>query len=62
MGSRENANKVSAECLGNAAKLTDLIDYSSGAVVSKTLADKKVGTLTLFEFDAGQGLSEHQTP
>jgi len=62
MSSEENTNRVSAECFGKAAKLTDLVDYSSGAVVSKTLVDKKVGTLTLFSFDAGQGLSEHQTP
>jgi len=62
MGSGENSSKVNEHCLGKAAKLTELIDYSSGAVVSKTLVDKKVGTLTLFAFDAGQGLSEHQTP
>jgi quercetin dioxygenase-like cupin family protein len=62
MGSEERANKVSAECLGKAAKLTELIDYCGGAVVSKTLVDKSVGTLTLFAFDVGQGLSEHQTP
>jgi len=31
-------------------------------VVSKTLLDKKTGTLTLFAFDAGQGLSEHTAP
>jgi quercetin dioxygenase-like cupin family protein len=31
-------------------------------VVSKTLIDKKTGTLTLFAFDAGQGLSEHTAP
>lgn len=38
------------------------VDYADGAVVSKTLLDKKAGTLTLFAFDAGQGLSEHQSP
>lgn len=38
------------------------IDYADGAVVSKTLVDKKAGTLTLFSFDAGQGLSEHTAP
>ncbi len=40
----------------------DLIEYSAGAVVSKTLLDKPAGTLTLFAFDAGQGLSEHTAP
>ncbi len=62
MDAKKDTNTLCAECLGKAAKLTDLIDYSGGAVVSKTLVDKKVGTLTLFAFDAGQGLSEHQTP
>jgi quercetin dioxygenase-like cupin family protein len=38
------------------------VDYASGAVVSKTILDKKTGTLTLFAFDKGQGLSEHTSP
>lgn len=42
--------------------LTDLIAYQEGSVVSRTLIDKKVGTLTLFAFGAGQGLSEHTAP
>jgi len=43
-------------------KLIDMIAYAAGSVVSKTLVDKKIGTITLFAFDAGQGLSEHQAP
>jgi quercetin dioxygenase-like cupin family protein len=38
------------------------VDYVAGSVVSRTLAKKSTGTITLFAFDAGQGLSEHQTP
>ena len=38
------------------------IQYSPGSVVSKTLLDKKAGTLTLFAFDQGQALSEHTAP
>ena len=45
-----------------AAELKSSIDYSEGSVVSKTLLDKKSGTLTLFAFDKGQGLSEHTAP
>ena len=45
-----------------ATNLVNLIDYQGGAVVSRTLIDKKVGTLTLFAFDEGQGLSEHTAP
>ena len=47
---------------GQAIKLATAIEYSEGSVVSKTLLDKKTGTLTLFSFDAGQGLSEHTSP
>ncbi len=43
-------------------KLMDLIDYQKGSVVSRALIDKKVGTVTLFAFDEGQGLSEHTAP
>tara|TARA_R110002096_G_scaffold67332_14_gene163448 strand:+ start:4910 stop:5227 length:318 start_codon:yes stop_codon:yes gene_type:complete len=44
------------------AVLTDLVEYQDGSVVSKTLIDKKTGTITLFAFDQGQGLSEHTAP
>jgi quercetin dioxygenase-like cupin family protein len=50
------------ELIGNALTMSDLVAYSDGSVVSKTLIDKKVGTVTLFSFDAGQGLSEHTVP
>jgi len=43
-------------------KLLDLIDYQVESVVSRTLIDKKTGTVTLFAFDEGQGLSEHTAP
>ena len=42
--------------------LNELVVYQEGSVVSRTLVDKKVGTLTLFAFAAGQGLSEHTAP
>jgi len=44
------------------AELNQLIDYSSEAIVSKTLVKKETGTITLFAFDKGQGLSEHSAP
>ncbi|MBI4166932.1 MAG: cupin domain-containing protein [Acidobacteria bacterium] len=43
-------------------KLSDLVGYQEGSVVSKTLIAKKTGTVTLFAFDEGQGLSEHSAP
>jgi quercetin dioxygenase-like cupin family protein len=45
-----------------AATLTELVAYQTDAVVSRTLIDKKAGTVTLFAFDKGQGLSEHTAP
>jgi quercetin dioxygenase-like cupin family protein len=47
---------------GQVAGLTDLVDYQTGSIVSRTLVDKSTGTLTLFAFDKGQGLSEHTAP
>ncbi|MDP2919177.1 MAG: cupin domain-containing protein [Dehalococcoidia bacterium] len=43
-------------------RLVEMVDYQAGAIVSKTLLEKKTGTLTLFAFDQGQGLSEHTAP
>ena len=45
-----------------ALDLAGLVSYSRNSVVSKTLLDRKAGTLTLFAFDKGQGLSEHTAP
>lgn len=42
--------------------LAGAVDYADGSVVSKTLLNKKTGTLTLFAFDEGQSLSEHTSP
>jgi len=43
-------------------RLEALIEYAPGSVVSRTLIKRPVGTVTLFSFDAGQGLSEHTAP
>ena len=42
--------------------LVDMVGYQKEAVVSKTIIEKKTGTVTLFAFDQGQGLSEHTAP
>ncbi|OHB51514.1 MAG: cupin [Planctomycetes bacterium GWF2_41_51] len=55
-------NTVLQNCLAKAADLNSLVEYANDSVVSKTIIDKSVGTVTLFAFDAGQGLSEHQAP
>ncbi len=58
---KKNQEKT-ASFKAQAAKLSGLIDYQEGAVVSRTIIDKKAGTVTLFAFDQGQGLSEHTAP
>jgi quercetin dioxygenase-like cupin family protein len=45
-----------------AAQLNNLIDFQGGSIVSKEIIKKPGGTVTLFAFDAGQGLSEHAAP
>lgn len=54
--------RLDDEVLNQAVKLSSLIDYQEGSVVSRTIIDKKTGTVTLFAFDEGEGLSEHTAP
>ena len=56
--SKKDKNGLAAK----ASNLTGLIDYQVGSVVSRTIIDKKTGTVTLFAFDENQGLSEHTAP
>jgi len=48
--------------LSQVLKLSDLVEYQEGSVVSRTIVKKNTGTVTLFAFDEGQGLSEHSAP
>ena len=45
--------------LGQVKDMKDLVAYQDGAVVSRTIVNTNVGTVTAFAFDEGQGLSEH---
>ncbi len=47
---------------GRVLPLQDLVEYQTGSVVSRMIVYKKAGTITLFAFDAGEGLSEHAAP
>ena len=62
MTDKEETSYALKDCLGKGQKLLELIDYANGSIVSKTLLDKSVGTITLFAFDKGQKLSEHTAP
>lgn len=39
--------------------LSSLVSYEAGSVVSRTIINRGAGTVTLFAFDEGEGLSEH---
>ena len=43
-------------------ELKELVNYQDGSVVSREIISKNTGTITLFAFDKGQGLSEHTAP
>lgn len=45
-----------------AMELVGIIDYQNGSVVSRDIIKKETGTVTIFAFDEGQGLSEHTVP
>jgi quercetin dioxygenase-like cupin family protein len=61
MQEKNNQEKIK-KLAAQAQRLIDLIDYQEGSVVSRTIMDKKAGTVTLFAFDENEGLSEHTAP
>jgi len=44
------------------SKVKELVAYQDGSIVSKEIIKKPTGTVSLFAFDQGQGLSEHTAP
>jgi quercetin dioxygenase-like cupin family protein len=53
---------MSEEPLSQPTELAGLIEYQPDSVVSRVLMKNSGGVMTVFAFDAGQGLSEHSTP
>jgi quercetin dioxygenase-like cupin family protein len=47
---------------GSVLNLKDMVEYSSGGIISKQVLKNPSGNITLFSFDKGQGLSEHTAP
>ncbi|MBI5119181.1 cupin domain-containing protein [Candidatus Poribacteria bacterium] len=47
---------------GKVVDLAKLVEYGEDSIVSRTLVENDAGTVTLFAFDADQGLSEHTAP
>ncbi len=62
MTKSKNEKEVDQKILSQVVNLAHLIDYQEDSVVSRTIVDKKTGTITMFAFGKGQGLSEHTAP
>ncbi len=56
------ADNTSPSIVGQVLDPPGLVSYQDGAVVSRTIVVRKSGTVTLFAFDKGEGLSEHTAP
>ncbi len=50
------------EIRGKPLALKDLVSYQDGTIASRMVVNKPVGSITIFSFDEGEGLSEHTAP
>jgi len=57
-----NSNLRKDSLIGVPIKENDSVKYQPGSIVSHEIVKKPTGTVTIFAFDAGQGLSEHTAP
>ena len=62
MAEKVDNSSALQDCFGKGQSLLGLVEYSEDSIVSKTILNKSVGTITLFAFDRGQALSEHTAP
>jgi quercetin dioxygenase-like cupin family protein len=60
--SQDEEKTLPEDDLRRGVELAGLVEYASDSIVSRTLAETRTGTVTLFAFDAGQALSEHSAP
>jgi quercetin dioxygenase-like cupin family protein len=58
----ESADAKRGPTPGEKVGLASLVSYQAGSVVSRALISYRTGTVTLFAFDEGEGLSEHAAP
>ncbi len=58
----DKTTKDSKFAPAQAAKAGALVEYQSGSIVSREILKRNNGKVTLFAFDAGEGLSEHTSP
>jgi len=55
-------DKNTQNVIGRVMQLDAVVAYQEGSVVSREIIKKDVGSVTIFAFDKGQGLSEHTAP
>jgi len=58
----ENTPKAKGLNGAEIAKVSELVNYQDGSIVSREIVKKPTGNVTIFAFDEGQGLSEHTAP
>ena len=59
---QDTSSKPKSLSVAQVAKAVALVNYQDGAVVSREIVKKRTGTVTVFAFDKGEGLSEHTAP
>ena len=59
---QDASSKPKSLSLAQVAKAVELVHYQDGAIASREIVKKPTGTVTVFAFDKGEGLSEHTAP
>ncbi len=62
MENPDKPDKKREDLYAKVIALKDIVSYQDGTVASRMLVNKKAGTITVFSFDANEGLSEHTAP
>jgi quercetin dioxygenase-like cupin family protein len=62
MKEKDNKTGDNSSIMASVSAMKSLVEFQKGSVVSRTLIEKNAGTVTLFAFAEGQGLSEHTAP
>jgi quercetin dioxygenase-like cupin family protein len=55
-------DSISSKFIKKVLDMETLLSYQNNAIVSSMIIAKNTGTVTLFAFDKGEGLSEHSAP
>ncbi len=59
---KRSTEKPAENLMSKVISMAAMVAVAPDAVVSRTVVSKKAGTVTLFAFDKGQGLSTHSAP